>query len=1166
MLVFAGCRIDLETGAVVGGRGIALTERERALLAYFAARPNRVVPRDELLERVWGYSDRVISRAADNAMRRLREKVEADPSRPRHLLTVFGEGYRYLPLASDAPSPSEAVGVAVEGATPGRALVFADRTVDLDLAVVNGPDGEIPLTGLEVKILAALAARAGRPVERAALIRDAWGDRTNRRSVDKALHRLRTKIEIDEGEPTRLLTIRGVGYRLQLDRPVAARTERTLVCVALGASRADGLGADRDAAAAVAALARWLDEAARARAGTPISGGGQFAFETAEAGLAFAVAVHRDAPARDPSIPVRIGVHCGAPIVWVDPVTGGTGVVGPEVHRVVDLADRAAPGATLASAEAWEAAGTALGVEGVFVAGGAVQIGGACVPAEGARALPWVHDRFVGRSALVAEVLDAVEADRLVALVGPPGVGKSRIALEACGRIVRSGGVVHVPLGQTAGAEGFLGAVAGALQIPLRGKDGALQLRNALARRPPTLLWLDDLDQAVAAARGFVEEWIAAAPDLSVLATVRRATQTNGERTLAVPPLDEDDGVALFLERSSGPIADRVAVREVVRGLDGLPLAIELAAARTIALSPAQLLALLPSRLRLLRRSDAPSARHRSMRAALDVSWSLLDEHERRVFARCAVFRGGFTPAAAEAVLDLGEAAPWAIDTLEALVRHQLIRVGASRYYLLDSVAAYAEARLAEDPEREAAAYAAHGRYFASLCVPATDTGRADGGHDAYAALPVEIANLEAAVARALEVRDVVVAEEVALGLSRIVRTQGPYALGIGWLGRVRALGGARSLEIRIALGRLKAFAGEAGALDEFEAALHAARAAGDGVGEADATVSLAEFGVSKGPDHQRDHFQRALALARRVGVDNVAQRALVGLGRTMGGEAGRAYVSEALGSARRQGHRLLEAVALVALGHIDLDLGQHGRAQEVLEEGLAAFRDLDDLNGERGALILLSIALRHRDPDAAEGYLQASLRIERRLGSVEGEATTLVNLADLASDRGDLAGADAHLRAAIRLAAITGSAYIDVHSRAQRGEVLRLLGRHGEARDLLHQALDLADDLGYDEAAFDAAASLAQLPDADSGVLALFERLAPRAEAQPPDRHARFHIFRALLLDANGDRRGARALLPAIETLVAAVDLATAPAVAAAMDQLSERLRGDAPPPDPKR
>jgi predicted ATPase/DNA-binding SARP family transcriptional activator len=302
---------------------------------------------------------------------------------------------------------------------------------------------------------------------------------------------------------------------------------------------------------------------------------------------------------------------------------------------------------------------------------------------------------FVGRAADIAAASDLLARDevRLLTLTGPGGVGKTRLALE----VVRAragdfdGGVVFVPLAAAADADLVPTVIAEALGIrELKKRPLPEQLVEHVAAGK-LLLVLDNFEHVLAAAP-FVSALVAASDRVKVLVTSRAALRVSGEHELEVRPLPEEDAVRLFNLRARAVLADfdaTNAVPAICRRLDGLPLAIELAAARVRVLTVPALLARLDRRLALLSAGgrDTP-ARHQTLRATIDWSYQLLDDDERRLSRRLSVFPGGCTLEAAE------EVASAELDTLQSLVEKSLVRFSAERYWMLETIREFAAERL----------------------------------------------------------------------------------------------------------------------------------------------------------------------------------------------------------------------------------------------------------------------------------------------------------------------------------------------------------------------------------------------------------------------------------------------------------------------------------------
>jgi predicted ATPase len=336
-------------------------------------------------------------------------------------------------------------------------------------------------------------------------------------------------------------------------------------------------------------------------------------------------------------------------------------------------------------------------------------------------AVPAPLTSFVGRARELATLLAlSREGARLITLFGTAGVGKTRLALEwarhpeVAERF--SGGVILCDLSEAASGDDVAFLVGASLGLTAT-HPGAPELAAALAARGPCVLVLDTFEHLIGEAPVTVSAWLRAAPDLAVVATSRSPLGLEGETVCEVGPIGLSDGgdprrseaFALFLERARAvrpgyaPVeADATAIGEIVTRLDGLPLAIELAAACMRALTPRQIAAELAHRFELLVAGGADRpARHASLASAIDWSWDLLDETSRAALAQLSVFDGGFDLESAQQVL--GVDARRALRLVIGLVQRSLVvayeeRIGASRmrYRLYESVRCYAAERLKE--------------------------------------------------------------------------------------------------------------------------------------------------------------------------------------------------------------------------------------------------------------------------------------------------------------------------------------------------------------------------------------------------------------------------------------------------------------------------------------
>ncbi|MFI0355190.1 AfsR/SARP family transcriptional regulator [Actinomadura sp. 9N407] len=391
--------------------------------------------------------------------------------------------------------------------------------------------------------------------------------------------------------------------------------------------------------------------------------------------------------------------------------------------------------------------------------------------------VPGSRSELIGRERAAAEARALLKTDRLVTLTGPGGVGKTRLALEVAAVATRPDAsypdasypdgvwLVELAPGNPADVAALADTVAGVLGV--RDEPGPASPVERLAsvlKARRTLLVLDNCEHVIATAAELAARLLAAAPELRILATSREPLGIEGERLQVVPPLDlpgpgaeepeRFSAVRLFVaraaaaapgfaldERTAGPVAT------ICRRLDGIPLALELAATRVRALGVTELAARLDDRFRVLAagRRDAP-ARQRTLRAVIDWSWELLEEPERLLLRRLAVHADGCALEAAERVC--GEPELDVVGLLAGLVDRSLVTVthdGEARYRLLESVAAYGLERLREAGEEQEIRHR-HARHYAGLAERVAPLLRGTGQRDAIERLDREGANLSAAL------------------------------------------------------------------------------------------------------------------------------------------------------------------------------------------------------------------------------------------------------------------------------------------------------------------------------------------------------------------------------------------------------------------------------------
>jgi predicted ATPase/class 3 adenylate cyclase len=380
--------------------------------------------------------------------------------------------------------------------------------------------------------------------------------------------------------------------------------------------------------------------------------------------------------------------------------------------------------------------------------------------------LPIQLTSFVGREVEMDALGGLVLGHRLTTVIGPGGMGKTRLAVHTAAALADKfpDGVWFVDLTPVQRGESVDVAAAAALEVDLRGTQGARDVVIRAFRHGRALIVLDNCEHVADPAAELVESLALGCPAVSVLATSREPLHVAGEHVYLLGPLTVDEtGVELFVDRARSArhgfdpddLGRRLIV-EICQRLDGMPLAIELAAARTRSMTVAELAGRLDDRFRVLRSGRGGTGRHGTLTAVVEWSYDQLTPAERQLLDRLSIFAGGFDLRAAHAVCaPQGSSELDTLDHLDALVERSLLvaedLAGTTRYRLLETIRQYSAGRL--DAEIEDALADSHARYYAGIA--------SAGRHQQRIPLQQETANLRAAVNRALEKRDVDLALQV---------------------------------------------------------------------------------------------------------------------------------------------------------------------------------------------------------------------------------------------------------------------------------------------------------------------------------------------------------------------------------------------------------------------
>jgi len=690
--------------------------------------------------------------------------------------------------------------------------------------------------------------------------------------------------------------------------------------------------------------------------------GDAFFFAFGSANEAAAAAEDARRALADGPIRVRFGIHTGEPQLTAE------GYVGIDVHRAARICSAAHGGQVVLSEATRSLLGGSfsladLGLHRLKDLGEPeklFQLGEGTFPplrSLNTTNLPAQPSPLVGRERELVEVKSLVRGRRLVTLTGAGGSGKTRFGLQVAAELVQEleDGVFWVPLATLTDSELVMPMIAATVGA----REG---LREHIGEKQMLLL-LDNLEQIVdcAPALGALLE---TCPNLKLLGTSRAALRLAGEREYQVAPLPDQDAVALFRERAF-QAEPREAVEEICCRLDGLPLAIELAAARTRVLSPEQLLNRLERRLPVLTggRRDAPE-RQRTLKATIEWSYELLSPEDRQLSSRLAVFVGSFDLEAAEHVCQAD------LDGLETLLEQSLLRrTEGGRCFYLETIREFALERLEARGDAPRLQHL-HAEHYLALAQREWPELRGSGQAAALRRLESEHANLRAAIDWACAQGRAELALRLAAFLWRYWWVRGLLSEGRRLLSKVLALPGVEGLEaVRATV-------------------LEGAATLAWGQGDAEPAEA---------------HAEGALELFRRIDDKRGVARALNNLGlvsQERGAyERARDFFEESGALAQELGNERGYAVAVVNLGGLALIEADYARARQLSDLGRRLHREHDSHDGEAIALLNLGFAaLEEGATNEARNWLEDSCERFRELGFTEYLAFCLEGLAAVAA------------------------------------------------------------------------------------------------------------------------------------------------------------------------
>lgn len=783
-----------------------------------------------------------------------------------------------------------------------------------------------------------------------------------------------------------------------------------------------------DMSAAVARLDRAVADLVAQHGGVrPVEQGegDSFVVAFARASDAAAFALRLQLTPLEP-IRLRIGVHTGEVQLRDE-----ANYVGPTINRTARLRDLAHGGQTVLSATTSDLLADGLPADTWLLDLGthtlrdlarAERVAQLChaelrndfpplraAKTTGKQHLPPQFTSFVGREAEIDSVGEILAGGRLVTLTGAGGVGKTRLAVQIAERVDGdfADGVWYVDLAPVTDPDVVPVAVTRALGLPDQAGRSTMDTLTRVIAGQQMLIVLDNCEHLIDACASLTDALLGACPAVTVLATSREPIRVAGEVAWAVPSLSlADEAIALFTDRARQVRPDFVVtdqnsttVAEICQRLDGIPLAIELAAARVRALSLAQILDSLRDRFRLLTGGARTAVRRQqTLRASVDWSHALLTEPERVLFRRAAVFMGGFDLDAAQAVCGGTDVERYqTLDQLTLLVDKSLVIAEdndfGTRYHMLETVRQYALEKLLESGEADAVRDRHRDHYLALAAE--LDAPRRTEHQSRVAHVETEMDNLRAAFAWCRENGEISKALQLTSVLQTLWTTRGRVQEGTAWFDMALADAAAHGVEVPLPV-RARALADKA-------------------------TLEGAQT-----IHENMDQALEALALAREIGDPALLVRALAGCGIIAAYDAAAAgvYFEEALGLARTGGDDWIlgQILAFQAFAAVT-GRGDPVAARAAGEEGREIADAIGDGYASRGCRWCVALAQQW------EGDLAGAVAEFRALAA-EAEAahdqmwamSSLVSLGHLLSYAGDTSAALTAARAAVESASDLGA------------------------------------------------------------------------------------------------------------------------------------------------
>ncbi len=726
--------------------------------------------------------------------------------------------------------------------------------------------------------------------------------------------------------------------------------------------------------------------------------------------------------------------------------------------------------------------------------------------------LPAQPTRFLGRKKELAEIANLFEnpSCRLVTLLGPGGMGKTRLGIQTASNMVGTmkDGIVFVPLAPLSSGDFMVSTIANSLGFSFRGReDQKIQLLNYLHEKD-LLLVMDNFEHLIVKA-GLLAEILESASGVKILVTSRERLNLKGEWVykvdgMACPEeeqvaaLEECAVVQLFLEGAqrvrpdfSPSEEDMVRIAGICMLVEGMPLAVELASAWMSVLSCEEVAEEIEKNIDFLATSmrDVPE-RHRSMRAVFEHSWDLLADEEKSVYMRMSVFRGGFQKDAAK------KTAQASLLHLSSLVNKSLVHhYPSGRYAIHELLRQYAEEKLADVPEEKEKVHDLHSEFYGEFLHQRRALLKGEKQREVLKHLGDEIGNIRAAWSWASEKGKTEVIDKSVRSLWRFYMIRGWFQDGDEMYARaaeklrekkVTERDTERDLVLGKVLGRQGVFSYQIGQYEKaselFEGSIQIFRELDAQQEVVDTLNEYSRVYFIKGDYAKaKDMLEECLTICKKLGyrkgmaapyttLGNIAYR----LGEF---KKARQYYERSHNAYKEAGDKWGLEIAMMNLANVTHEIGEHVQAKEIYEQSLALSRELGDRRGIAANLNNMgNVAKDLGEYAEAKELYQKSLKIKRETGDRKGIASSLGNLGNVAFAVGEYDEAKQHHREMLTLCKEIGYKWGIAGGLLSLGNDSSAQGESEEAKGFFHEALNIAMDIAAVPLALDVVVGLAPL------------------------------------------------------------------------------------------